>query len=152
MQKMADDVKLQIQQKVFALIKDGMSLKQASTFVNRHPTTVGEIMRNYQPYVEWRITQHSYGDELHSKERGYYLNVGQTTLPRGYVTTDQVNLFKSVVRLNETIYYDTTDYGLPLSGVLVKKYPYMGLLEVNGFLTGIPWTWLTIMNRRRIEA
>lgn len=62
------------------------------------------------------------------------------------ITLDDVELLKEMTCEGEVLCCDITEYGTREYCLIEKKYPHFAKTDKGG----IPWTWLTVMNRGRI--
>ena len=65
---------------------------------------------------------------------------------RSAINLRDVEHFKSITFVGEEVCFDISSYGTKEYCIIEAKYPHFAKTDQ----CGIPWTWLTVMNRERI--
>ena len=118
-------------------LTEGLNFKTAAAMIHKSTTQAYKLMKDYEPYVSYKQHKSEYVKE-------------ESDLPEWMLTVKDAEYFKEVVSVGEDLYFDYTEYGIPVAGTLIAKYEFQGLIQDGMWVTGVNWNWLLLMNRKRI--
>lgn len=122
-----------------SLVMSGLSLREAALRLDIKYDTAVNWANSNSKYRAWKA-QHFSGAGRPS-EGSMYLRIASQAI---YMR--DVEFYKDIVNEGESVCYDINEYGYREYAVIEKKYPHFAKTDKGG----IPWTWLTVMNRERI--
>lgn len=136
---------------LLALVMSGLSVTEAAIRLDINIYTARNWLSENDRYLAYRRSKsEEYRKRLQEegkwrdrKHEDYSL---AEQLFISAITLDDVEFFKTIVNVGEKVCCDINSAGYREFCIIEKKYPHFAKTDQGG----IPWTWLTIMNRGRI--
>ena len=136
---------------LLALIMSGLTVVEAAIRLDINIYTARNWLSENDRYLAYRRAKaDEYRDRL--REEGKWRDRKHEDLSMSEqlyisaITIKDVEFFKTIVNDGEKICCDINAAGYREYCTIVKKYPHFAQTDQGG----IPWTWLTVMNRGRI--
>ena len=136
---------------LLALVKSGLTVVEAALRLDINLNTARNWLSENDGYLAYRRSKaEEYRNRLRQegkwRDRKYEDLSLAEQLYVSAITLDDVEFYKTIVNVGEKICCDINAAGYREYCIVTKKYPHFAQTDQGG----IPWSWLTVMNRGRI--